>query len=322
MIKLADEHVLDSIEMRKAFSDAMLIAARENPLIYSVTSDMCNPMGLADFSVQFPNRSINVGIQEANAMGVAAGLAAGGLLPFYSNFACFITRRAYDQAFISCAYAGLNVKIMGGDEGVSAATNGGTHMPLEDMGIMRNIPNIVILNPSDSVMIRDLVFKLASYVGIAYMRFPRREAFTIYENGSSFEIGKANVLREGTDATIIACGIMVMEALKAAKMLQNENISVRVVDMFTIKPIDIACVIESAVKTGAIVTAENHSTINGLGSAVAEVVVENCPIPMERVGVRDAFGQVGPQSFLMEYFGLTAGNICEKVKLAISRKSI
>ncbi len=320
MVTLAQMHVKDAQEMRAAYSDILREIARTNDKIVSINCDLCSSMGLTSFAKEFPERAFNVGIQEANGCSIAAGLSATGFVPFFHTFAIFATRRVYDQVFVSGAYAGLNVKIIGGDGGVSATYNGGTHMSFEDIGLMRCIPNMTIIEPSDTVMIKKLVPKIADTYGMFYMRFPRKNPITIYGEGMDFKIGKAVVLREGTDVSIIASGMTVSESLKAADMLLEQGVSARVVDMFTIKPIDKACVLECAQKTGAIVTAENHNIINGLGSAVAEVLVEGDPVPMERVGVKDEFGEVGEQDYLMERFGLTAKYIVEKAMLAVSRK--
>jgi transketolase len=222
---------------------------------------------------------------------------------------------------MSAAYAKLNVRIIGSDPGVTAAYNGGTHMPFEDMGIMRNIPEVTVLEPTDSTMLRDVIKQLADAYGVFYVRLMRKNAVKVFEEGSRFEIGKAVTLREGQDATIIAIGgICVAESLEAAKALAARGISVRVLNMFTLKPVDREAVIRSAAETGAIVTAENHNIINGLGSAVAEVLAENIPAPLERVGVQDIFGEVGPLDYLKQRFGLTASDIVKKVEKAIARK--
>ncbi len=320
MVVLAKEHVMGTIEMRHAYCDALIDAAVKDSRIVSINCDLSTSMGTVNFEKAFPDRSFNVGLEEANGCGMAAGMSATGLIPFFHSFSVFTSRRIYDQIFISCAYAGLNVKLIGGDAGVSATYNGGTHMPFDDVGILRNIPTITIVEASDAVMMGDLIPKIADSYGVFYLRMSRKKVVQIYEEGSTFTIGKANVLREGKDVSIISSGITVYEALKAADMLASEGISASVVDMFTIKPIDAECIIEQAQKTGAIVTAENHSIINGLGSTVAEVLVENKLVPMERVGVQDEFGEVGKQDYLMERFGLTAKTIYEKTKIAISRK--
>ena len=321
MVILSKEHDHETVAMRDAYCGALTAAAGRDGRIVTVEADVMHSMGTVGFADRFPQRCIFCGIQEANCAGVAAGLSAAGLIPFFHSFAAFASRRAYDQLLLSCAYAGLNVKIIGGDPGVTATNNGGTHMPFEDMGIMRNIPGATIIEPADSTAVGSLVPQMAERYGVAYMRVARRFVAKIYEAGSEFEIGRAAALREGSDVAIIACGIMVCEALKAADILQEQGLSARVVDMFTIKPIDAACITDCAKKTGAVVTAENHSIINGLGSAVSEVITSSCPVPLERVGVRDVFGEVGNQEYLMKKFGLTAEDIVEKAIIAIRRKT-
>lgn len=270
---------------------------------------------------KYPFQYLDVGIQEANAVCVAAGLSAVGFVPFVHTFAPFMCRRACDQVFISGAYSKSNVKLIGSDPGVMAAFNGGTHMPFEDVAIMRAIPEMNIVEPSDTVLAKE-VFKLAAETeGMFYIRFTRKQAAKLYEEGSTFTLGKGNVIKEGSDVTIIACGIMVEEGLEAVEQLKAQGVSARLIDMFTIKPIDRALIVESAKKTGAIVTVENHNTIGGLGDAVTKVVMEACMVPVERVGVEDRFGQVGDVEFLKEEYGLTAQNIVEKAKLAISKKA-
>jgi transketolase len=261
-----------------------------------------------------------VGIAEANGCGVAAGLSATGFIPFYHSFAVFSSRRICDQIFQSCAYAGLNVKVMGCDAGVSATYNGGTHMAFEDIGVLRSIPEITIVEPSDTVLMAALVPLIKDIYGVVYMRTPRKQVPDIYPAGTQFELGKAALIREGCDLTIIASGMMVANALAAADMLATDGISARVADMFTIKPIDKEFIIESARDTGAIVTAENHNIIGGLGSAVAEVLAEECPTPLARVGIPDQFGEVGTQDYLMERFGLTPDSIYQKAKALLQKR--
>lgn len=318
---LLEKFDIDAVAMRDAYCESLMSAAKENENILAVEADVMNSMGTGPFAKTFPGRSINCGIMEANAIGVCAGLSAKGFIPFFHAFGVFATRRCYDQIFVSGAYAGLNIKIIGGDAGVTAAFNGGTHMPFEDMGIMRNIPEVTILEPADAVALRALVPAIANAYGIHYMRCCRKNVYKLYKDNASFEIGKANVLREGKDVTIIACGIMVHEALIAAQALALEGIEAKVVDMFTIKPIDTACIIQSARETGAIVTVENHNIINGLGSAVCEALGENTPVPIKRVGVNDRFGQVGTMEELMGEYGLTSENIIRGVKETIARKA-
>ena len=321
MVKLAETHDIDTVEMRQAYCDALIEIAKENDKIVVINCDLCSSMGLKPFASACPTRSVNVGIQEANGCSMAGGMSAAGMIPFFNTFAIFASRRVYDQIFMSCAYPHLNVKIVGGDAGVTGTYNGGTHMAFEDVGILRVMPNVTVLEPSDAVMMKKVVRLMAETYGVQYMRTPRKQMAKIYAPEAEFEIGKAVVLREGKDVTLIAYGITVFESLKAADLLAAEGISARVVDMFTIKPVDQACILESADRTGCIVTAENHQIIGGLGSAVAEVLVENHPVPMERIGVQDVFGEVGTQDYLMERFQITAPYIVEKAKKAIARKN-
>lgn len=317
---IAKERKTDELAMRDAYCKTLIELATKNKNIVALDADLAKSMGMVPFIKAFPDRFIDVGIQEANMVGVAAGLSATGKIPFAHSFAPFASRRCFDQVFLSCGYAKLNVRIIGSDPGVTAAFNGGTHMPFEDMGLMRNIPNITILEPVDAVMLKDLVEQTADKYGVFYIRLLRKNAIKVYEEGSTFEIGKGVTLKDGKDATIIATGIIVNEALKAAEALEKEGVSVRVVNIFTLKPLDNELVIKCAEETGAIVTAENHNILTGLGSAVAEMLVENTPVPMERIGIRDIFGEVGPQDYLMKRFELTSEDIIEKVKKVIERK--
>lgn len=320
MITLAKDHRESKKEVRKAYCDAMIEAAKTQPELVAINCDLCSSMGMTDFAKAYPERAFNVGIQESNGVGIAAGFAAVGLIPFFHSFAVFSSRRVFDQVFLSCGYAKRNVKIIGGDAGVSATVNGGTHMAFEDMALMRTIPGARVLDVCDDVMAAQLVPQLVAHYGVDYMRMPRKKVWQIYEEGSRFAIGRANVLREGTDVSLIASGLLVHEALQAAEQLQNRGVSARVVDMFTVKPIDVECVVESAQKTGAVVTAENHNIIGGLGSAVAEVLAEHCPVPLRRVGVQDEFGEVGSQEYLMRRFGLTADVIAAKALEVMAHK--
>jgi transketolase len=317
---IAKNRVTDEIAMRDAYCKTLMELATRNKNIVALDADLAKSMGMVPFMKAFPERFIDVGVQEANMIGVAAGLSATGKIPFAHSFAPFASRRCFDQVFLSCGYAKLNVRIIGSDPGITAAFNGGTHMPFEDLGLMRNVPDITILEPVDAVMLKDLVAQTAERYGVFYIRLLRKNAVKIYEEGSTFEIGKGVRVKEGKDVTIIATGIMVNESLKAAEMLENEGISVRVVNIFTLKPIDKEMIIKCAKETGAIVTAENHNIINGLGSAVAEVLVENELVPMERIGVKDLFGEVGPQDYLAKRFEMTSDDIAAKVKKVLARK--
>lgn len=320
-VVITSERLIEKQEMRNVYCQTVMDLAAQDQRIVVLDADLMSSMGMVQFAKAFPERTFNVGIQEANMIGVAAGLSATGKIPFAHSFAPFATRRCFDQIFLSCGYAKLNVRIVGSDPGVTAAFNGGTHMPFEDMGILRNIPNITIMEPTDSVMLRDLIKQTANLYGLFYIRLLRKNAIKVYEDNSKFEIGKAVQVRDGQDVTIIATGIMVDEALKAAENLSREGIAVRVLNMFTLKPIDKEAIIASARETGAIVTAENHSIINGLGSAVAEVIAEDALVPLERVGINDQFGEVGPLDYLKQRFNLTSDAIATKVKAALLKKA-
>ncbi len=317
MVNIAQTHEKDAVEMRKVYCQTLMDLAKDNKDIVVLDADLSSSLAMNPYFKAYPDRAYNVGISEANMAGVAAGLSAAGKIPYAHSFAPFSTRRCYDQIFVSCAYAQLNVRIIGSDPGVTAAFNGGTHMPFEDVGIMRNIPDMTILNPTDATMLKDLLEQTSKLNGMFYIRLLRKNAIKVYEEGSTFEIGKGNIVKEGKHATIISAGIMTAEAIKAAAILKEKGIDVRVVDMFTIKPIDKELIIDSAEKTGFIVTAENHNIINGLGSAVAEVIAEEAPCKLKRVGVQDQFGQVGSVDYLKEFYKLRAIDIVKAVEEGI-----
>lgn len=310
----------DGIQLKSVYVSKLTEMGKKDERVVSLESDLMMAVGTT-FRDQIPERYFECGIQEANMVGIAAGISAVGMVPFAHSMCPFITRRAYDQIFISAAYAKLNVKLMGSDPGIIASKNGGTHMPFEDMGLMRLVPGATVIDITDRVMFENILEQVKDIYGIHYIRFPRISVKRVYQEGSRFTIGKGVTLKEGTDATIIASGIMVAEALDAAEELENEQIHVKVVDMFTCKPVDRDLVIESAVETGAIVTAENHNIVNGLGAAVAEVLLENCPVPMERIGSRDKFGEVGSVEYLKKAFHMTKEDIKDRVRLVIKRKS-
>lgn len=319
-IVFAKENISEPVNMKDIYCKTIQEAMEENGNVVALDADLMNSIGLLSVQKAFPERTINCGIQEANMVGVAAGLSATGKIPFASTFATFASRRAYDQLFISAGFAKLNIRLIGSDPGIFAAFNGGTHMSFEDIGILRNVPDITIIEPVDSVMLRDILKQLVSLCGVFYVRLIRQGTVKIYEEGSAFEIGKAVRIREGKDITIIASGIGVADSLEACKQLSEKGISARVLNMFTIKPIDKEAIIQSANDTGAIVTVENHNIINGLGSAVAEVLAENAPVPMERVGVNDVYGEVGSVEYLKKRFELTPEDIVKKSELVLSRK--
>ncbi|QTF08996.1 transketolase family protein [Brenneria izadpanahii] len=310
----------EKVAMRDVYASTMIELASQNDKIVALDADLMNSVGMVKFAKAFPGRIVDCGIMEANMMGVASGMSAVGLIPYAHTFACFATRRALDQIFVSAAFARNNIRIIGSDPGITAAFNGATHMPFEDIGTLRDVPGVTIIEPTDSVMLEDIIRQLEKKFGVFYVRLSRKNAIKIFEDKSTFEIGKAAPLREGKDVTIIASGICVAEALKAASILKEQNISAAVLNMFTIKPVDREAIEQAAIKTGAIVTAENHNIYNGLGSAVAEALVETHPVPMERVGVQDHFGEVGSVDYLRNKFGLSANAIAEKAIKAIQRK--
>ncbi|MCL2221288.1 MAG: transketolase family protein [Oscillospiraceae bacterium] len=306
--------------MREVYCDTLIELALVNDDIIALDADLMSSSGMKPFFQRFPERAFNCGVAEANMIGISAGLSAMGKIPFAHSFGCFASRRVCDQVMISAAYAKQNVRIVGSDPGVTAAYNGGTHMPFEDMGVLRSIPEITLIEPADNVVLADVVRQLEKEYGVFYIRMARKNAVSIYQEGSNFHIGRGNTLLDGTDVTIFASGIMVHEALKAASILQVDGVSARIVDMFTWKPIDTELVENCARITGAFVTAENHNIVGGLGSAIAEVAAQTRPVPIEMVGVKDRFGQVGTEDFLRTEYELTAADIVAAAKRATQRK--
>ena len=310
----------ETTEMRKVYCETLQQMAREDKRICVLDADLVGSSGVKAFFKEFPDRAIDCGIQESNMIGVAAGMSAAGMVPFAHSFGPFASRRCVDQIFISCAYAKLNVRIIGSDPGVTAAYNGGTHMPFEDMGTLMSIPQITLLEPTDSAQLKWMIQELENAYGVYYIRLLRKNAVGVFEEGSKFQMGKIARLKEGTDVAIVASGIMVAEALKAAAALEEKGISAAVLNAFTWKPLDSETLAEYAEKCGCIVTAENHNIIGGLGSAVAGSLARTCPVPVEMVGVNDEFGEVGTEDFLRKRFDLTAEHIVRASLEAISRK--
>lgn len=302
-------------EMRVVYAETLIRLAEGNPDIVILEADLMKASATGIFQKRFPDRAFNVGVAEANMLGIAAGLSASGKIPFAASFTCFATRRAYDQFFISCNYSGLNVKLVGTDPGIAAEYNGGTHMCFEDLGLMRNVPGLVVFEPCDPVSLACLVECAAARRGCTYLRLHRKPIKPIYLEGEAFELGKGKVLRDGGDVVLIATGaIMVPEALAAADLLVSGGVSAAVIDMHTVKPIDRELVLGYARKTRGFVTCENHQVVNGLGSAVAEVLCEGCPRPLRRVGIRDEFGEVGTLDYLRGRYRLTAAAIAEEAR--------
>lgn len=305
---------------RDAYGKALVELGESDKKIIVLDADLAAATKTGMFKKAHPEKFVDCGIAEGNMMGVAAGLATAGYTVFASSFAMFAAGRAFEQVRNSIGYPHLNVKIGATHAGISVGEDGASHQCCEDIGLMRTIPGMVILNPADDVEARACVFAAAEHDGPVYMRFGRLAVPRVFDENYKFQIGKGSVLKEGTDVTIIATGLMVNEALMAAEKLADEGISARVVNMATIKPIDRDIIIDSAKKTGVIVTAEEHNIIGGLGSAVAEVVCETVPVPVLRVGVNDMFGKSGPAVQLLHEFGLDADNIAAKVKEAVKLK--
>lgn len=310
---------LENIEMRQMYANTLLELAKANPNVVALEADLMSAISTNKIMKEIPDQLINCGIMEANMIGVASGLSLTGKIPFVHTFGQFATRRAFDQLFISGAYAKSNIKILGSDAGVSAEHNGGTHMAFEDLGLVRLIPNAYVYEVSDSTMLGYLLRKIEKEYGIHYIRTIRKTSVKLYDKREVFETGKGKVLREGGDVTIISSGIMVAESLKAADLLKEQGVEATVIDMFSIKPIDQELIVKYAKKTKAIVTAENHNVIGGLGSAVSEVLSEHCPTRMGRIGIKEQFGQVGKMDYLMEIYKLTARDIAEKAREIIIR---
>lgn len=310
----------DTFEMREIYCQSLIEEAKTNKDIVVVEADLMNCIKTGPFKKEYPDRFFNVGIAEANMVGVSAGLATCGKIPFCSSFGTFATRRCFDQVFISVAYSKQNVKIVGTDPGICAEINGGTHMPLEDMGIMRGIPDMLCVEPTDSTMLKALMPQIIAYKGATYIRLQRKKAETVYQEGEKFDLFKAKKIASGKDATIIASGIMVSKALQAREELKKQGLDVGVLNVFTWKPIDKEAIIECAKESGAIVVAENHNVHNGLYSAVSEVIVANKPVPMESVAVMDEFGEVGKMPYLAKKFHITEEDIVEKILKVIGRK--
>ena len=303
------------IATRESYGNALAELGAQNPNIVVLDADLAGATKTGVFKKAFPERHIDCGIAEGNMMGVAAGLATCGKIPFASSFAMFAAGRAFEQVRNSIGYPHLNVKIGATHAGISVGEDGATHQCNEDIAIMRTIPGMTIICPADDVEARAAVKAAAEYVGPVYMRFGRLAVPVINDEANyKFEIGKGITLKEGKDVTIIATGLEVNESLEAAKLLEADGISAEVINIHTIKPLDKELVVASAKKTGKVVTVEEHFVIGGLGGAVAEALSEEAPTKMLRVGMMDKFGQSGPAKALIEYYGLDGKSIYEKVK--------
>ncbi len=302
------------IATRQSYGEELAKLGEKNEEVVVLDADLSSATKTNIFAKQFPKRFKNVGIAEQNLMGIAAGLAAYGKIPYASTFAVFAAGRAYDQIRNSICYPKLNVKICATHAGVTVGEDGATHQMLEDLSMMRTLPNMAVFSPSDDIQTKWLIEEIAKIQGPTYVRLARLATPVIYEENQKFEIGKAIMHGEGTDATIFATGVTVAESLKAQEELEKENIHVRVVDMFSIKPIDKEMIIKCAKETKKIITVEDHSIVGGLGSSVCEVLAEEYPTKVERMGIKDKFGKSGEAEQLLKYFKIDSRAIAEKVK--------
>lgn len=304
----------NKIATRESFGKALVELGKENKDVVVLTADLAGATKTSLFEKEFPDRFINVGIAEQNLIGISAGLATTGKIPFASTFAMFAAGRAYDQIRNSVAYPKLNVKICGTHAGVTVGEDGATHQMLEDLCLMRSIPNMTVLCPSDDTQTKWAIKEMAKFDGPVYIRLARVATPIIYDENQKFEIGKMVQIGDGTDATIFATGVEVAEALKAKEELEKENINIRVVDVHTIKPIDREMIVKCAKETEKIITIEDHSIIGGLGTAICEVLSEEYPTKVIRMGMNDKFGKSGKAEQLLKYFKLDSQAIIEKVK--------
>lgn len=311
---------MKKIATREAYGKALVKLGKENRDIVVLDADLAKSTKTALFAKEFPQRFFDMGIAEQNMMGTAAGLCLAGKIPFASTFAVFATGRSFEQVRNSIAYPKLNVKIAATHAGLTVGEDGASHQAVEDIAIMRSIPNMTVIVPADAVETEKAVEAIVAYDGPVYLRLGRPSVPVLYDENYQFQIGKADILQDGKDATIIATGIMVYEALQAADELSKEGIHVTVINMSSVKPLDADAVVSAAKKTGALVTAEEHTVVGGLGSAVAEVLVEKCPVPMEKVGIPDIFGESGSPGKLLAKYGLTRKDLVQAVRKVLQRK--
>ncbi len=305
---------------RDAFGETLLELGKENNNIVVLSGDLEDATRAEYFKKEIPERFFNLGIAEQDLIGTAAGMSMVGLIPFACSFAAFLTNRAYDFMRVSVCYNRRNVKIIGSHAGVTVGPDGATAQCLEDFAITRVLPNLTVVYPMDAIEMKKATRAIAEFEGPVYMRLGRPPFPVITKDSDEFILGKANVMRAGKDVTVIACGLMVHEALQASDILAGEDIDVRVINMHTIKPVDREAIIKSAEETGAIVTAEEHQMAGGLGSAVAEVVTRNSPVPMEMIAVNDSFGESGEPEELLKKYHLKDSDIAEAIRKVIKRK--
>ncbi len=308
------------IATRDAYGKTLVELGRADKRIVALDADLSGSTKTALFAKEFPERFFNAGIAEANMIGMAAGLAAGGMIPFASTFAVFAAGRAFDQIRQSVAYPRLGVKIVATHGGITVGEDGGSHQSVEDLAIMRALPNMTVLCPADGPETAAAIRAAAAFAGPVFIRLGRSKVPVVFPDPCPFAIGRGAVLHPGSDLTFITTGLMSAQALTAAAILKEENISARVLHLGTIKPLDLEQVLSAARETGAIVTAEEHSVIGGLGGAVCEALAEGCPVPVERVGMRDVFGQSGTADELLVHYGLTPAHLVEAAERVMRRK--
>ena len=311
----------EMIATRDAYGKALVELGRENTRIVALDADLSGSTKTALFAKEFPDRFFNAGIAEANMIGMAAGLAAGGMIPFASTFAVFAAGRAFEQIRQSVAYAKLNVKIVATHGGITVGEDGGSHQSVEDLAIMRALPHMTVLCPADGPETEAAIRAVAAYDGPVYVRLGRSKVPVVFEHGCDFTIGKGHVLREGSDLTFITTGLMTAQALEAAAILAEGGVQARVLHLGSIKPFDTDLVVKAARETGAVVTAEEHSVIGGLAGAVCEALCESHPVPVERVGLRDVFGQSGTAEDLLAHYGLTPAHLVEAAQRVLQKKA-
>jgi len=316
---LKDIQVTGKKDTRSGFGDGIVEAARKNSDVVALTADLAGSLKLQQFIKEFPERFFQCGIAEANMMGIAAGLTIGGKIPYTTTFANFSTGRVYDQIRQSIAYSGKNVKICASHAGLTLGEDGATHQILEDIGMMKMLPGMTVIVPCDYAQTKAATLAIAEYVGPVYLRFGR-PVWPIFTSDLPFEIGKAQIFSEGTDVSIFACGHLVWKAIEAGKILQEKGVSVEVINIHTIKPIDAEAVIKSIMKTKCAVTAEEHNIIGGLGDSIAQVAAKNFPIPIEYIGTNDTFGESGTPDQLLEKYGLTSQHIIAAVEKVMLKK--
>ena len=311
-------------DIRQLFGEALVAVGQANPNVVVLDCQTAMPTAAVSFARAFPERFIDLGIAEQNAVSFAAGLARMGFVPIVPLFACFSARRALDQVTIQVAYADMNVKVCGLYAGLTSPNTGATHQMISDLAVMRSIPNLTVVEPADALEMQQALAAVVAHRGPVYFRMVRGDIGgpcpRVSPEGYEFRLGKAALLREGRDVTLIGSGLMVSRCLRAAEILANEGIAADVVNVSTIKPLDAEMIAARAGRTGAVVTAENHTVLGGLGGAVAEVLGEACPVPLRRVGIRDEFGTSGPLEEIFPQYGLTAEAVCEAARVALKAK--